>query len=103
MEQRLSAALERLAFGLRVTVGGDHDDRHGRTRHLCLGEKIKPAHPRHVDVGQDKDKRSVTSSGNAFQSGRGRLRKFHRETAGTQVAPELLAEKLLHVRFVVDH
>ena len=48
---------ERLALGLRVAVGGDHDHRHVRPRRLRLGQKLKPAHARHVDVGEDQDQR----------------------------------------------
>ena len=34
-QQRLGAVLERLALGLGVAIGGDHDDRHVRARGLA--------------------------------------------------------------------
>ena len=38
----------------------------------------------------------------ALQRRGGRLRKFHREAAGAEIAPELLAEQQLDIGLVVD-
>ena len=39
----------------------------------------------------------------ALKRRRSGLGKFHREAAGADITPELLAEQQLHVRLVVDH
>ena len=52
-QKRLSAALQRLALRVRIAVGSDHDDRHVGSRRPRLGQEFKPAHPRHIDVGED--------------------------------------------------
>jgi hypothetical protein len=54
-----------LASALRLVsaspaIGGDHDHRYFRSSSLRLGQKIKAAHPRHVDIGQDQDERSIS-------------------------------------------
>ena len=41
-QKRLSAALKRFAFGLRVAVGRDHDDRHVGRAALALGKSSRP-------------------------------------------------------------
>ena len=56
-QKRLGAILQRLALGLRIAIGGDHDDRNIGPHGLRLGQQFKPAHPRHVDVGQDQNER----------------------------------------------
>ena len=56
-QQRLGAVLQRLALGLGIAIGGDHDDRHIRARRLRLRQQLQPAHARHVDVGEDQDQR----------------------------------------------
>jgi hypothetical protein len=74
-----------------------------RPRRLRPGQKLKAGHSRHVDVGQDLNKRLVTRIADALKChGRG-LRKFHCEPAGAEVAPELLAEQNLRIGLIVDH
>ncbi len=40
-QQRLGAALQRLAFGLRVAIGGDHDDRNVRSRSFGFRQQAR--------------------------------------------------------------
>ena len=54
-QKRLGAVLQRLTLGLRIAIGGDHDDWDVWSYCLGLGQEFKTAHPRHVDVGQDQD------------------------------------------------
>ena len=70
---------------------------------LRLGQEFKTAHPRHVDVGQDQDERTVACIGDALKCHGGGLRKLHREAAGAKVAPELLAEQHLDIRLIINH
>ncbi len=70
---------------------------------LGFGQELEPAHPRHVDVGQDQDERLVAGIGDALQRHGGGLRKFHRKAAGAEIAPEMLAKQQLDIRLIVDH
>ena len=54
-QKRLGAVLQRLALRLRIAISSDHDDWNIRPHGLRLGQELKTAHPRHVDVGQDQD------------------------------------------------
>ena len=45
----------------------------------------------------------VRGIGNALKRHGSGLRKFHRETGGAEVAPELLAEQNLDIRFIVNY
>ena len=74
----------------------------GRSR-LGLGQQFKTAHPRHVDVGQDQDERHARRIGNALKRHGAGLGKLHREAAGAEIAPELLAEQHLDVGLVINH
>jgi hypothetical protein len=56
---RLGTALQRLALRLRIAVGSDHDDRHLGSRRPRLGQQLKAAHPRHIDIRQDQDEGTV--------------------------------------------
>ena len=49
-QERFGAALQRLALGLRIAVGGDHDDGDLGPQRLGLGQKLQTGHSRHVDV-----------------------------------------------------
>ena len=66
-------------------------------------EELKPAHSRHIDVGQDQNERPVACIADALKCHGGGLRKFHCEAVGAEVAPELLAKQQLDIRLVVDH
>ena len=70
---------------------------------LRLGQEFKPAHPRHVDVGEDQDERTRRRIGDALKCRGGGLGKLHGEAAGAEVAPELLAEQHLDIRLIIDH
>jgi hypothetical protein len=50
-EKRLSTALQRLALGVGIAIGGDHDDGNIRPGSFRLGQELQTRHPRHVDVG----------------------------------------------------
>ena len=102
-EQRLGAIFQRLALGLGIAIGGDHDDRDIRSGSLGLGQEFKPAHPRHVDVGQDQDERSVAGIADALKRRRRGLGKFHGKAASAEIAPELLAEQQLNIGFVINN
>src|SRR3974390_1374560 len=54
-EKPLGAILKCLAFGLGIAIGGNHNDWNIRPRGFGLGQKFKPAHPRHVDIQQDEN------------------------------------------------
>src|SRR5450759_2620801 len=75
-KQRLRTVLQRLALGLRIAIGRYHDDRYVGPHGLRFRQQLKPAHPRHVDVGQDQDERLVARSGDALKCHRGGLCKF---------------------------
>jgi hypothetical protein len=66
-QKRLSAILQRPALRLRIAVGSDHDDRDVRSRRPRLGQQLKAAHPRHIDVRQDQDERPVACIVNALK------------------------------------
>ena len=102
-EKRLCAALQCLALGLGIAIGGDHDHRDIRSGRLGLGQKVEPAHARHVDVGQDQDERHARRIGDALKGRWGRLGKLHGEPARPQIMAELLPEQQLNVRLIVDH
>ena len=70
---------------------------------FCLGQQFKTAHPRHVDIGQDEDERTVASIGDALKRHQGGLCKLHRKAAVAEIAPELLAEQSLHIGLIIDH
>ena len=46
---------------------------------------------------------SAPASAMRCESHRGRLRELHGEAPGAQIAPKLLPEQHLDIRFVVDH
>ena len=52
-QQRLSAVLQSPALSLRIALRGYHDDGHVRSQCFGHGQEFKPAHPRHIDVGED--------------------------------------------------
>jgi hypothetical protein len=102
-KQCLSTVFQRLAFRLRIALGGDQDDRDFRPKGLRLGQEFKPVHPRHIDVGQDQNERPVACIGDALKSHRGGLCKLHREAVGPEIAPELLAKQNLHIGLIINH
>src|SRR5450759_1761210 len=97
----LSAVLQRLTLRLRIAISSDHDDWNIRPHGLRFGQKLKAAHPRHVDVGKDQNERLVSGLGDALKCQAGRLCKIHRESTCAEVMPELLAEQQLDIRFIV--
>ena len=71
-----------------------------------LGQKLKTAHPRHVDVGEDQDERYARRVADALKCGRAGLGELHGELASAEVPPfppKALAKQHLDVRFVIDH
>src|SRR6266436_5774013 len=61
-QERFGTAFQGFSPGIRVAVGGDHDD--GDVGSCCLGlrQKLKTGHSRHVDVGKDQDQRCPPAS-----------------------------------------
>src|SRR5229473_8110951 len=61
-QERLGSAFQGFSLGIRVAVGGDHND--GNIRSCCFGlrQKLKTGHSRHVDVGKDQDQRCPAAS-----------------------------------------
>src|SRR5450755_799155 len=102
-QKRLSTVLQRLTLRFRIAIGRDHDNGNIRPYGLCFGQELKAAHPRHVDVGQDQNDRYARRISDALKRHSARLRKIHREPAGTKIVPELLAEQHLDIRLIVDH
>src|SRR6266404_6272268 len=102
-QERLGSAFQRLSPGIRVAVGGDHDD--GDIRSCCPGlrQKLKTGHSRHVDVGKDQDQRCARRVTDQFKRAVCRLRKIHREAAVADVASELLPKQRLNIGFVVNN
>src|SRR5882757_1690764 len=54
-QQYLSAAFQSLTLRLGVAIGGNHNDWNVRPQGLRFGQEFKPAHPRHINVGQDEN------------------------------------------------
>src|SRR5262249_11932005 len=93
----------RLPLGLGITIGCDHDDRNVGARGLRLRQQLQTAHPWHVDVGKDQNKRDLHRISDALKRSGGRLGKLHGKATGAQITSELLAKQHLNVRFIVDH
>jgi hypothetical protein len=71
-----------------------------------LGQKLKTAHPRHVDVGEGQDERYARRVADALKCDRAGLGELHGEPASAEVPPvppKALAKQHLDVRFVIDH
>ena len=83
-QERFCAALQRLALRLRIAVGSDHDDRDVRPCRPRLGQQLKAAHPRHIDVRQDQDERTIARIGDALECGGGGLGKLYGEPASAR-------------------
>src|SRR5262249_46932224 len=49
-KKRFGPTLQRLPFGLSVTIGGDHNDRYIGSRGLGFRQKFQTRHARHIDV-----------------------------------------------------
>src|SRR5579859_3509035 len=69
--------LERLAFGVLITIGRDHEDRHFWPRCLDLREHLQAAHAWHVDVREDQDQRWIGNRLYPLQRIQGRVRELH--------------------------
>jgi hypothetical protein len=54
-QERLGAAFQGFSLGIRIAVGGDHNDGNVWTRRLRLRQKLKAAQSGYVDVGQDQN------------------------------------------------
>jgi hypothetical protein len=65
--------------------------------------QLKAAHPRHIDVRQDQDERTIARIGDALECGGGGLGKLYGEPASAKVAPELLAKQHFDIRLIIDH
>src|SRR6478672_12897322 len=102
-QERLGSAFQGFSPGIRVAVGGDHDN--GDVGSCCLGlrQKLKTGHSRHVDVGKDQDQRCTRRITDQFKRAVCRLRKIHREAAVAEVASESLAKQRLNIGFVVNN
>jgi hypothetical protein len=92
-----------LALGLRIAIGSDHDHRDVGSSRLGLRQQFKTSHPRHVDVGQDQDNGHIFRISNALKGHVAGLGKFHREATLAKVAPKMLTEQQLNVRFIINH
>ena len=68
---------------------------------LRLGQQFQTTHARHVDVRQDEDERR-RSRLRCDASAAERIGKLHGEPVSAEIAPELLTEKCLDVRLIVD-
>src|SRR5208282_4675185 len=86
-----------------IAIGGNHNDRNIRPQGLCFGQEFKATHPRHIDVGEDQNERTVACIGNALKRHAGGLRKLHREAVGAKVVPKLLPEQNLHIGLIINH
>jgi hypothetical protein len=86
------AALDGLAPGVGIAIGGDHDHGHLGPLRAHPWQHLKPAHAGHIDIGQNQYQRRIGDVGGADQRRWRRRRKFHQETPGAQIAPELLTE-----------
>jgi hypothetical protein len=72
-------------------------------RKAGLGQQFKTAHPRHVDVGEDEDERTIACIANALKCHGSGLRKLHREAVRAEIAPELLPEQHFDIGLIIDH
>src|SRR5205823_3575344 len=97
------AALDGLAPGVGIAIGGDHDHRDLGPLRAHPWQHLKPAHAGHVDIGQNQYQRGIGDVGGADQRRRRRGRKLHQETPGAQIAPELLTEQVFDVRLVINN
>src|SRR6266478_5551624 len=99
----LGSAFQGFSPGIRVAVGGDHNN--GDVGSCCLGlrQKLKTGHSRHVDVGKDQDQRCTRRVTDQLKRAVCRLRKIHREAAVADVASELLAKQRLNIGLVVNN
>src|SRR5579864_8701818 len=101
-QKRLGAALDRLASRLRIAIGRDHDDGNVGPQRPDLRQHLKPAHARHVDVGQDENQRGITHLACPLKCRRSRLRELHLKPPGAQFAAKLLAKQRFNIRLVID-
>src|SRR5450756_1979636 len=102
-QKRLGAVLQRLTLRFRIAIGSDHDDWNIGPHGLRLGQELKAAHPRHVDVGQDQNDWHVRRISDALKCHGAGLGKLHCKAASAEVMPELLAEQQLHIRLIVNN
>src|SRR6266436_8149273 len=102
-QERLGSAFQGFSPGIRVAVGGDHNN--GDVGSCCLGlrQKLKTGHSRHVDVGKDQDQRCSRRVTDQLKRAGCRLRKIHHEAAVADVASESLAKQRLNIGFVVHN
>jgi len=91
-QECLGAAFQGFSPRISVAVSGNHDDGNIRSCGSRLRQKFKAAHSGHVDVGQDQDQRCTCGVADALKGAIPRLGKIHREAAGAEVAPKLLAK-----------
>ena len=70
---------------------------------LALGKSSRPLIPGMLMSDRIRMRDRVACVSDALKSHGSRLRKFHCEAAGAQVAPELLAEQHLDIGLVIDH
>jgi hypothetical protein len=68
-----------------------------------LGQKLKTAHPRHVDVGEGQDKRYARRVADALKCDRWIGRTPWCSAEVPPVPPKALAKQHLDVRFVIDY
>ena len=54
-------------------------------------------------IGQDQDERHACGISNALKRGRARRGKLHREAAGAEVVPKLLAKQHLDIGLIINH
>src|SRR5579863_3877107 len=101
-QKRLGATLDRLAARFRIAIGRDHDDRNVGPQRPDLWQHLKPAHARHVDVGQDENQRGITHLACPLKCRRSRLRELHLKPPGAQFAAKLLAKQRFNIRLVID-
>src|SRR6266403_975659 len=99
----LGSAFQGFSPGIRVAVGGDHNN--GDVGSCCLGlrQKLKTGHSRHVDVGKDQDQRCPRRITDQPKRAVCRLGKIHCEAVGAEIASKLLSKQHLNIGFVVNN
>src|SRR6516162_3018535 len=67
-----------------------------------LRQQLQPAHPRHIDIGEDQNERDCFRVSDALKRRRGRGREFHSEAPSTQLAAKLLTKQYFDIGLVID-
>ena len=67
------------------------------------GQQIEPAHAGHIDVGHQQDDLLADTTLELVQRSLARQREVEQVKPLAHLAPELLTEQDLDIRFVVDH